>query len=327
MEAFVKFILKSSTTLTLATRRLNRNPCYCCPRTYDLRHRDKWSTRFSSSLANAQPLIPSISIQKESNKRRKLASTAESDSDPDFPDDTTVQLDGKKPTKLKRVARPMTPGLTQDQVKKFSTVLSVNIIGNRFAWCLLNRTSPADEVIPSLKLQMLELKIFNLKSKMHFLRILNEVKTLVKELPASHVCVTEEHPNQIRNQHVTNLCLEVTQARAMFIGTLASQVNSPAIVAVKSCALARIFNTFVGKEKVSGQYVAQDLIHSEENLKIDDSIRNFYQCTDSETREYLSNVFLLNLAYWIITKQYSDRFDLDKLLGNNNGNNATNKYS
>ena len=65
-------------------------------------------------------------------------------------------------------------------------------------------------------------------------------------------------------------------------------------------------------------------MQTDDNLRIDDALRTFYQSSDAETKEYLSNVFLLNLGYWIITKQY-DRFDLDRLLGSGNENNGSKK--
>ena len=57
---------------------------------------------------------------------------------------------------------------------------------------------------------------------------------------------------------------------------------------------------------MSGQHVVDAMFETSSNIGIDSALRHYYLDSDSTTKEYLSNVFLVNLAYWKLTNQFTD---------------------
>jgi len=197
------------------------------------------------------------------------------------------------------LGNPMVPNLSSQNISAFSRILSITVTGNKLSWALLHREGSR------LNIQSLELKLFNMTPKTHFLHLLNQITELAVSLPPCDLCITEEFATQQPSTYMFSYYLQLTQVRSMLLGYLAAKPNGPQMMSIKTVAVARLFNTYVGSEKVSGQLVVEDLFKNSPNLEMPPDLKYIYFDSDAETKECLSNVFLLNLAYWKLTSQFS----------------------
>jgi len=73
---------------------------------------------------------------------------------------------------------------------------------------------------------------------------------LAQELPPCDLCICEEYPSQVPSTYMFSFYLQMTQVRSMFLGYLAAQSNPPQIISLKTVAVARLFNTYIGKRNL-----------------------------------------------------------------------------
>jgi len=176
----------------------------------------------------------------------------------------------------------------------------MNITGNRVSWGLTHKLAQKSVYVDTLNIKTLELT-----GRSHFLEVLKQMNELTNELPPCDLCIFEEYSTQAPSTHMFSYILQVTQARSMLLGCLAARPQAPQIISIRSIVVAKMFNTYVGSEKVSGQHLVHNMFETSPSLEMIPKLRNYYLNSESQHKELLSNVFLLNLAYWKSTNQFS----------------------
>jgi hypothetical protein len=68
-------------------------------------------------------------------------------------------------------------------------------------------------------------------------------------MPKAQACVVDEYPSTQPSPYMYNFQLQMTQMRSFLLGSLVSVKEAPKIFSIKSIAVGRMFNTYVGKEK------------------------------------------------------------------------------
>ncbi|CAL8135449.1 unnamed protein product [Orchesella dallaii] len=197
----------------------------------------------------------------------------------------------------------MFPIVTSEEVSKISNVLSLIIVGDRISWSVMQREVGKSGIC--LGVQSLSQINYPFKPRMHFLTLLKEMETVASHIPETELCIVEEYPATVPTPYMFNFQLQMAQAKSMLLGILNSREKRPMMLSIKTVAVARLFNTYVGSEKVSGQHLVDDMLLTKQLPYIDihDSVLYAYTNADSKVKEGLSQAFLLNLTYWKVTKQ------------------------
>jgi len=134
--------------------------------------------------------------------------------------------------------------------------------------------------------------------------------TLANKIPPCELCIVEEYGSSPPTAQLFPYYLQMTHMRSKFLGYLSCRPEGPKIAAIKSSAVARIFNINVGQERVSGQHLVDDMITWKPlpSLIASSGLKYAYENAKPEIKEGLSSAFLLNLAYWKLTKQFTDSY-------------------
>lgn len=157
---------------------------------------------------------------------------------------------------------------------------------------------------------------------------------ICKTIPEAHLCIVEEYPGTAATKATMFPYLnEVTQLRSFLLGRLTARFDRGYIIAIKTGAVARLFNTVVGmshsilmymfkpqnsivnffitgKERVSGQHLVDNMIIWKPlpSLIVPNRLKLEYENQDPVIKEGIVNSILLNLAYWKLTKQFTDSY-------------------
>ncbi len=133
---------------------------------------------------------------------------------------------------------------------------------------------------------------------------------LSKRIPLSHIYIIEEYPTTSANPSMFVYLLHMTQLRSFLLGSLAARLDQTQIVSIKTVAVARLFNTIVGTERVSGQHLVDNMITWKPlpSLVVPATLKDEYENHTTVVKEGLANSVLLNLAYWKLTKQFTDSY-------------------
>lgn len=73
------------------------------------------------------------------------------------------------------------------------------------------------------------------------------MQTVIGQIPDSELYLVEEYPATVPTPYMFNFQLQMAQAKAMILGLLTSRSKDPKIISVKTIAVARMFNTYIGK--------------------------------------------------------------------------------
>ncbi|ODM90869.1 Transcription elongation factor, mitochondrial [Orchesella cincta] len=195
------------------------------------------------------------------------------------------------------------PPVTTEEINKTSSVLGLIIVGDRISWSVMDREMRQSSI--NLDVKTLRQVNYAFKPRMHFLTLLQEMGKVASHIPETEMCLVEEYPATVPTPYMFNFQLQMAQAKAMLLGILNSREKRPLIISIKTVAVARLFKTYVGHEKVSGQHLVDDMLLNKHlpYIEIPDRVLDAYINADSKVKEGLSQAFLLNLAYWRITKQ------------------------
>lgn len=72
------------------------------------------------------------------------------------------------------------------------------------------------------------------------------MKTVVTQLPEAELYIVEEYPATVPTPYMFNFQLQMAQARSMVLGILSSRLADAKIISLKTVAVARSFNTYIG---------------------------------------------------------------------------------
>lgn len=66
-------------------------------------------------------------------------------------------------------------------------------------------------------------------------------------VPKSQMCIVEEYPNTVPTPFMFAFQLHMAQLRSAFLGSLIAREDRPQFMSIKSIAVARLFNTYIGE--------------------------------------------------------------------------------
>ncbi|OXA62195.1 transcription elongation factor, mitochondrial isoform X2 [Folsomia candida] len=219
-----------------------------------------------------------------------------------LPNEVKAVTPGTRPSPA--IRNPMLPIPSAEMIKKASVVVSIIFNASQISFSCIER-NPKDQTFALKELQFHPLV---LRSKQHFLSSMSEMVTLSKKIPRSDLCMIEEYPTTAANPHMFAYVLQITQLRSFLLGSLTSRMDLSQIVAIKTVAVARLFNTVVGNERVSGQHLVDNIITWKPlpSFIVPQKLKDEYENYSAISKEGLANAILLNLAYWRLTKQFTD---------------------